>query len=235
MNMGPINIRTNGEESLIKKMLPRLPSDAVLFDVGANTGEYTLALLRHCGPDMRIFAFEPGARTFEILIDSVPRAPNVRLERNGFGDRAGTVDLFTDVQGSALASVYPRRIFATRNQLAERIEIMRIDDYCRTNGIAGINLLKLDVEGHELSVLNGCGDLLAQNCIDVIQFEFGGCNVDSRTFLKDFFDLLTPKYAIFRMVADGLVPMKTYCESYEIFGTNNYVAARDVSLLSGMY
>jgi len=235
MNMGPINIRTNGEERLIEKLLPRLPNDAVLFDVGANTGEYTLALLRHCGPNVKIFAFEPGARTFEILASSVPSAPHVRLERKGLGDRSGVADLFADVQASALASVYPRRIFTERAQLSERIEVTRIDDYCRNNGLSRIDLLKLDVEGHELFVLRGCGDLLALDCIDVIQFEFGGCNVDSRTFLKDFFDLLAPKYALFRMVADGLVPMGTYRESQEIFGTNNYVATRDVSLLSGMY
>jgi len=238
MNMGPINIQTNGEEALIEKLTPRLPSDAVLFDVGANKGDYTLALLRHCGPNVRIFAFEPGSRTFKILSDSVPSAPNVRLERIGFGDCAAEVDLFADNQGSALASVYPRRIFgsaASCDRLTERIAIMRVEDYCRANGIARINLLKLDVEGHELSVLNGCGDLLTQDCIDVIQFEFGGCNVDSRTFLKDFFDLLTPRYKIFRMVADGLVVMNAYRESYEIFNTNNFVAARDVSLLSGMY
>jgi FkbM family methyltransferase len=238
MNMGPINIQTNGEEALIEKLALRLPSDAVLFDVGANKGDYTLALLRHTGADVRIFTFEPGARAFKQLSGSVSSAPNVRLERIGFGDRTGTVDLFADAEGSVLASVYPRRVFgsgAMRDRLAERIEIMRIDDFCHANGIGRINLLKLDVEGHELSVLHGCGDLLAQNCIDVIQFEFGGCNIDSRTFLKDFFDLLTPKYTIFRMVADGLVPIKAYRESYEIFDTNNYVAARDVSLLSGMY
>jgi FkbM family methyltransferase len=238
MNMGPIDIRTNGEERLIENLLVRLPRNAVLFDVGANKGDYTLALLRHAGPDARIFVFEPGARTFEILSGAVPRTPNVRLERNGFGERAGTVDLFADSQGSALASLYPRRFFqgpAASQHPSERVEILRIDDYCRANAIARIDLLKLDVEGHELAVLKGCGDLLARNCIDVIQFEFGGCNVDSRTFLKDFFDLLGPSYSIFRMVADGLVPMKAYCESYEIFDTNNYVAARDASLLSGLY
>jgi FkbM family methyltransferase len=216
MNMGPINIQTNGEEALIEKLALRLPSDAVLFDVGANKGDYTLALLRHTGADVRIFTFEPGARAFKQLSGSVSSAPNVRLERIGFGDRTGTVDLFADAEGSVLASVYPRRVFgsgAMRDRLAERIEIMRIDDFCHANGIGRINLLKLDVEGHELSVLHGCGDLLAQ----------------------DFFDLLTPKYTIFRMVADGLVPIKAYRESYEIFDTNNYVAARDVSLLSGMY
>jgi FkbM family methyltransferase len=238
LNMGPIDIRTNGEEALIEKLLARLPRNAVLFDVGANRGEYALALLRHAGPDARIFAFEPGARTFELLSAAVPGRPNLRLEQIGFGESAGTLELFAGSQGSALASLYPRRVFdnaAMPAQAAERVEILRIDDYCRAHSIERIHLLKLDVEGHELPVLKGCGELLTQDRIDVIQFEFGGCNIDSRTFLKDFFDLLSPKYSLFRMVADGLVPMGAYRESYEIFDTNNYVASRDVSLLNGMY
>ena len=238
MNIGPVDIRTNGEEALIAKQAKQFPKDAVVFDVGANKGDYTLALLRHFGRDARIFAFEPGARTFELLSGAVPPLPNVRLERMGFGERAGIVNLYAVGQGSALASLYQRRIFgshASSEPPAEKIEIMRIDDYCRANGIGRINLLKLDVEGHEISVLRGCGDLLARKNIDVIQFEFGGCNVDSRTYLKDFFDILTPDYTLFRMVADGLVLLKTYRESYEIFGTNNIVAARDPSRLAGLY
>lgn len=239
MNCGPIVIQTNGEEALIENLIPRLPSGTVLFDVGANEGLYTLALLRHSGPDVRIFAFEPSSRAFEVLNDSVPSAPNVKLERIGFGESAGTADLFTERFGSAIASVYPTMFLedgVVERRLTERIAIMRIDEYCRANGIGRINLLKIDVEAHELSVLKGCGDLLGNDCIDVIQFELGS-NLDSRTFFKDFFDLLTPKFTLFRMVADGLVPLNDYKRIYELFAcrTMNIIATRDVSLLTGMY
>jgi FkbM family methyltransferase len=237
MNMGPIDIKTNGEERLIERLAQQFPKDAVLFDVGANKGDYTLALLRHFGRDARIFAFEPSKPTFELLSGAISSGRNVRMEQMGFGERGELMNLYADAQGSALASLYQRRIFG--NQLsveapAEKIHIMRVDDYCHANDIERINLLKVDVEGHELSVLKGCGDLLAQK-IDVIQFEFGGCNIDSRTYLKDFFDMLAPEYELFRMVADGLVSLKTYRESYEIFVTNNIVAARDPLLLAGLY
>jgi FkbM family methyltransferase len=236
MNKGPIDIATNGEAVLVEILARRMPKNAVVFDVGANKGDYTLALIRHFGQDARIFVFEPSARTFETLRRAVPHAPNVQLDQIGFGEDTDTIDLYADKPGSALASVYPRRIFANaREQSKEKVEIMRVDEYCRARHIDRINLLKLDVEGHELSVLKGCGDLLTQRKIDVIQFEFGGCNVDSRTFFKDFFDLLTPDYSLFRMVADGLVPLNEYRESYEIFGTNNLVAASDLKLLAGMY
>ena len=140
-----------------------------------------LALLRHFGSEARIFAFEPGGHAYKLLDEMVSHVPNVRLERIGFGDRTEIVNLYADAQGSELASLYPRRVFeddGSSGPSAEKVKIMRIDEYCRMNGIGRINLLKVDVEGHEISVLKGCGDLLSRKNIDVIQFEFGASHFE---------------------------------------------------------
>lgn len=60
--------------------------------------------------------------------------------------------------------------------------------------------------------------------IDFIQFEFGGCNIDSRTFFQDFWYLLHDKYNIFRIIPTGLYPIKEYSEMREIFLCTNYLA-----------
>ena len=62
--------------------------------------------------------------------------------------------------------------------------------------------------------------------IDAIQFEFGGCNIDSRTFFQDFFYLLKDHYKIYRVLKDGLLEMPIYKETYEIFITINYLAIK---------
>lgn len=62
--------------------------------------------------------------------------------------------------------------------------------------------------------------------IDAIQFEFGGCNIDSRTFFQDFFYLLKDNYKIYRVLKDGLLEMPIYKETYEIFITINYLAIK---------
>ena len=85
-------------------------------------------------------------------------------------------------------------------------------------------MLKLDVEGHELKVLNGAHSLINSNSIDFIQFEFGGCNIDSRTYFQDFFYLLNPYYEIYRLVKDGIVLIEHYEERHEVFVTTNYLA-----------
>ena len=65
----------------------------------------------------------------------------------------------------------------------EQVSLIRFDEYWK-NKDQLIDYVKIDVEGHELDVLEGFGDLI--NKIKLIQFEFGGCNIDTRTFFKIF-------------------------------------------------
>ena len=53
----------------------------------------------------------------------------------------------------------------------------------KKNKFSKIDLLKLDVEGHELYLLSAKKFI---SKISVIQFEFGGCNIDTRTYFRDF-------------------------------------------------
>jgi hypothetical protein len=73
-------------------------------------------------------------------------------------------------------------------------------------------------------VLRGAKRLIEDKAIDFIQFEFGGIDVDSRTFLHDFFALLQPNFDIYRIVVDGIVRVEHYHEKYEIFLYANYLA-----------
>jgi len=63
--------------------------------------------------------------------------------------------------------------------------------------------------------------------VGVVQFEFGGCNIDTRTFLQDFWYLLTGAgYRLHRLGPNGLTPVDRYRETDEVFVTTNYFAAR---------
>ena len=49
--------------------------------------------------------------------------------------------------------------------------------------------MKMDIEGHEPFALRGAKNSLQKGLFRYIQFEYGGCNIDSRTYLKDFYDI----------------------------------------------
>ena len=108
--------------------------------------------------------------------------------------------------------------------MQETINLTTINIFCKQNKIKKINFLKMDTEGHELEVLKGASNLLNKNLIDFIQFEFGGCNINSRTFFQDYFYLLRDKFHIYRILKRGLHKITHYQEIYEQFLTTNYLA-----------
>lgn len=225
MNFGPSRPAGTGELRVLDLVAARArTTPPVVFDVGANTGEYATAVLERLGERARLYCFEPSRHAFERLADAV--AGRAEVLNFALGERNGSAELHFDVAGSPIASLFPRRMdhLGVAMDDRETVEVRRLDDFCRDNGIERIDLLKLDVEGNELNVLQGAGTLLEDGAIDVIQFEFGGSNVDSRTFFRDFYELLTPRYRIHRIVRDGLVPIDRYREEDEIFVTVNYVA-----------
>jgi len=69
---------------------------------------------------------------------------------------------------------------------SEAICVETLDEYCLKNSIKHIDLLKMDVEGHELDVLAGSEALFVHKAISMVLFEFGGKNIDSRTFFRYF-------------------------------------------------
>jgi hypothetical protein len=83
------------------------------------------------------------------------------------------------------------------------------------------------VEGHELEVFKGAGDLLAQGRIGIVQFEYGGCNIDSRALLQDFFDFFDPlPYALHKLYPARLRRHDRYDQRLENFQYQNWVAVR---------
>ncbi len=66
--------------------------------------------------------------------------------------------------------------------------------------------------------------MLKRREIEIIQLEFGGCNVDSRTYFHDFWTMLNENYNFFCVLKDGLQPIQQYSLLDEIFITVNFVA-----------
>jgi FkbM family methyltransferase len=218
---------SSGEYQAIQKirgeLLKKYCEPYILFDVGANEGEYTRFLSNIFAGEAVIHAFEPSLGTFEVLRQRLGEA--AELHRLAFGEQSGFALLYSN-SNSGLSSFYNRNLkhFGIVLDKTESIYVLTLDEFCQTMGIQHIHFLKMDVEGHELQVLKGAKKILEQRGVDFIQFEFGGCNIDSRTFFQDFFYLLSPQYRLFRVLADGLWPVESYRESEEFFdGPTNYM------------
>ena len=88
--------------------------------------------------------------------------------------------------------------------------------------------LCIDIEGHEMDALPGFGTAI--NHIDLIQFEFGGCNIDTRIFFRDFWYFFKKnEFDLFRISPLGIMPITNYKESDEYFTTSNYLVKRKIT------
>ncbi len=228
--MGVLNYENDvisGERSFLRNFFRTYPS-AVVFDVGANTGQYA-ELLRKLGPDCQIHSFEPHPCSFAQL---QLKSEQLGVYAYGFalGDQLSDVEFhdYADEEGSQHASIY-RGVIEDIHRRPSTMHVVRcetLDALMPRIGVARIELLKIDTEGHELAVLKGAQQLIESNVIDVIQFEFNSMNVVSRVFMKDFFELL-PNYRFYRLARDGVIEFPSYDPVFlEVFAYQNMACIR---------
>ncbi len=227
-NSGNANISKNGEESFIRSLLQEYRGKEFTFlDVGANIGEYTDLILEHAGSQpVRGFLFEPQKKCLEILSRKFGTDPRLALCGFGLSESERSADLFKDADASGLASVYKRDVehYNIAFTEVEPISLKTGASVMATSRISHIDLMKIDIEGHELMALRGFGEILHADKFDFIQFEYGGANLDSRTSLMDLFRFFTERgFSVCKLMRDGL-ESRPYDPRFENGMYQNYVA-----------
>lgn len=204
-------------------------SPICVFDVGANIGQFSgLAKTVLRGYPYTVHCFEPGHHTFEQLRKNIGADDSFHLNNIALGTHAGSASLFYDKVGSGIASMTKRNLEHLKIDFSqsEPISVNTVDNYCDQARIDRIDLLKMDVEGHELDVLKGAARMLENRRVGSILFEFGGCNIDTRSYLQDYFYLFK-KYGpnkMYRITPSGyLSPLDSYREIDEQFRTTNFL------------
>lgn len=198
----------------------------VVFDVGANHGDWSKRVL-DINPKLKLHSFEPSAYTFGQLVSATPGAI---ANQFGFSSSKGTATLHSFGDGHGLNSLYERKSVQPFNRelrqtTSETVALDTIDNYCATRGISRIDFLKIDIEGHDLEALRGASSMLETQRVDLIQFEYSGCNLDSKLFLADFFELLQSKgYHLAKLLPDAIRPVARYDRSLETFRYQNWIA-----------
>lgn len=223
---GKLNHKT---DSAVLRQLRAANHPLVIFDVGANHGDYSqLALETLKGNVLSIHAFEPSSAAFTALAQRYVGNANVILNNFALGSAPSERTLYFDKPGSELSSLYSRSIGHHGIQMngQELVRVETLNDYCSSRLVNAIDLLKIDVEGHELEVLRGAQQLFEGKKIKRVAFEFGGCNIDSRIFLRDFYEFFAAHgMQPARVTAFGaLRSMPRYSEALERFRTTCFVA-----------
>jgi FkbM family methyltransferase len=126
-----------------------------VLDIGAHAGLYTMTASKRVGPTGHVIAFEPSPRERRRLERhlSINHCENVTVHPFALGDRAGEADLFVvDGNETGCNSFRPAAGIPGR---PTRVPIRRLDDCHAERLFTAADLIKMDIEGAEFSVLRG--------------------------------------------------------------------------------
>jgi FkbM family methyltransferase len=137
----------------------------VFIDVGANDGLYTLFAARRVGPTGRVVALEPSRREFDRLQQNLALngLTNVVTLPVAAGDRDGKAQLRIAGFGHEGQNTLGGFAYAIEGAGFETVDVARLDRVVSDQGLGRIDVLKIDAEGAEVSVLRGAVATLGQH------------------------------------------------------------------------
>ncbi|MDY6824896.1 MAG: FkbM family methyltransferase [Thermodesulfobacteriota bacterium] len=154
------------------------PEQAIVMDVGANIGAMTLPYAIQV-PIGHVYAFEPDPLAYEKLVKNISINPQlcgrITADRVFVSDRTLDTPVERDVYASWKLTgreAGRHRLHGGIRKTIFMVPQVTLDDYCRKNAIAHVDLIKIDTDGHEFFVLKGATWIL-KTFRPVIIFEAG--------------------------------------------------------------
>ena len=155
-----------------------------IFDVGAHKGEF-LKLIKKIENFEKIYSFEPQKKIYQNLnllsVENKIFCFNLALGnnneiRNLKINKKSSTSTFSEINDlslwykikSFIVGGSPKSSFIYE----EKVNVMKLDDFCNDHKISNIDLLKIDTEGHEKEVLEGALNLIKEKKIKYILLEF---------------------------------------------------------------
>jgi FkbM family methyltransferase len=124
------------------------------IDVGAHYGETSIRALT-AFPRSQVIAFEPSPASFKIMTAKIA-SPRFTAYPIALSDKDGTANLMLSDEKDSTNSIVNS---GSRSTTIE-VPCSTLTSFCRTKGITGIDVLKVDTEGHDIAVLHGASNIL---------------------------------------------------------------------------
>jgi FkbM family methyltransferase len=215
------DLETNGEAFVLAVLSRFRPT--LLFDAGANVGDWTEAALAIC-PTARVHAFEISPPTFAKLLARFGNSERAVCRNIGLSDYGGSIRIrhYDGIEALTTSTAYPHP-FPYREIDAE---VTTGTMYAEANGIEHVDILKVDVEGMEESVLRGFDPLFQKGAVDLVQFEYGRISIMNRFLLRDFYTFFAQRGFRVGKIYPNHVDFREYEMDDEDFLGPNYLACQ---------
>jgi FkbM family methyltransferase len=228
-----LDFEASGEALLQRRMLGHFakePGRIVVFDVGANVGNWTISLLDHAASlglteRLEVHAFEPVPSTVQTLrqrIGAHPLGRVVRVVAEALSSQAGTMRIFLAGENEGTNSLHADPM---RPGLPEvEVRAGTLDGHADSLGLKRIHFLKCDAEGHDMEVLRGAQRSFAAGRVSACQFEYNLRWIYARHYLRDVFEFAAGlPYRLGKVTPRGIETIRSWHPELERFFDGNFV------------
>ena len=232
------NFEKNGEKRFLDELAQA--NIKIVFDVGSNIGEWC-QIVDDVFQSPEIHCFELSPDTYETLTKNVNKIENAILNNFGLADFCGEIEYKNFGKDSPVNTILAAsKLHEDVNKAEVCVSTVKTgDQYCKEHNIKRIDLLKIDVEGAEYSVLVGFENLIKTGSVAIIQFEYGYTNAHSKRLMLDFYEMLQKYgYVIGPLKPHGVIFMD-FVDKLNSFNSGpNFVAVHEsyphiINLIAG--
>ena len=148
------NKNDKAEIDVLKSIIK--PGDNIL-DIGSNIGFYAKILSAFTGSKGMVYCFEPDQLNFKHLKNNTKGISNIVLFNNAVSDKEQILKVYK----SKLLNVDHRTYPVNNYDSVDEITAVSIDELIQTKKIKNINVIKIDIQGYELTAFKGMKQLLS--------------------------------------------------------------------------
>ena len=144
------------------------PGKCICLDIGANIGNHSAFFSNHF---KEVLAFEPNLRTFKLLEANAMLFDNIKVFNIGFSSHESKQTAYYDLDNIGGASIHTK----STNKIQTEFNLQTLDSFLTDDQIENIDLIKIDVEGHEKEIFLGASKLLKNGdaiiCMEIMDYE----------------------------------------------------------------
>lgn len=140
----------------------------VIIDIGANTGVYAM-LAKTFSPEATVYAFEPSRNIYnKLLVNNKLNGFDIICEQLAVSEKSGSMVFYDIPDGHPTsASLSPDKLKNLNSYTGDiweyEVQVTSLDDYVMAKGVYKVDLIKIDVELHELEVMKGMTGILKEH------------------------------------------------------------------------
>lgn len=160
------------EQETVRIIERKLGSGMIMVDIGAHVGYFSLLGASLVGNSGKIYAFEPEPENYKLLSDNIKRNgyQNVSAQNKAVSGVSGQAELFISGLDNGSHSIYQNEKRKTTGFVP--VETVNLDEFIRSEGSPKVDLIKIDVEGAEIDVIQGMTDTLNREEAPTLLIEF---------------------------------------------------------------